>query len=100
MSSDPYPPFTRADTKWFNGLLEEIAESPSHVENVGRRRAGLDMEIVFSISPASRFRFTEAVCLELTEKVRERTGALAPVVYEIHNPHPRAQEAIDYAARG
>jgi hypothetical protein len=58
------------------------------------------MEIVFSIKPVSRSRFTEAVCLGLTEKVRRKTGALAPVVYEIHNPHPRAQEAIDYEAQG
>lgn len=97
---DPYPKFTQEDMEWFYGLLVEIAGNEDHVEELGRRRAGLDLEIVFGIAPPSRHLFTERVCLDLTEKVKERSGVLGPVVYELNQPHPRAQESIDYAARG
>lgn len=100
MSNDGYPPFTQDDLGWFRGLLVEIAEDETHVEEVGRRRAGLDLEIVFEIALKSRHLFTERVCLSLTEKVKKRTGVAGPVVYELNQPHAQAQEAIDYAARG
>lgn len=95
---DPYPKFTRDDMEWFNKMLCLVVGNPKDVLNIGRRRGGLDLEIVFDIAPASRHLFTPGVCRLLGELVKQRTGALAPVVYEVNQPHAAAQEAVDYAA--
>jgi hypothetical protein len=56
--------------------------------NVGRRRAGLDLELLIAVESRSRHVFTEAICKKLARLVAERTGALKPVVYVYGDPHP------------
>jgi hypothetical protein len=97
---DAYPQFTKADGAWLVALLESKVAYPDDISAVRRRKAGLDLELSFKVAQRSRGVFTEAVCLEITAQVAERTGAIGPVVYVEGDPHPAAKEALDYAARG
>ena len=97
---DGYPPFTPDDLAWFAAQVKAYAPGRADdIKNVGRRRAGLDLELLIVVEPRSRPVFTADVCLELARKAARRTGVLEPVVYVYGDPHPAAQEAIDYAAR-
>jgi hypothetical protein len=94
---DPYIPFSKQDLDWFDEQLRaRVPEHPDDIINVLRHRGGLDLELSFVVAPRSRHIFTEAVCLELTEAVKQRTGALAPVIYVEGDPHPAAKEALNY----
>lgn len=95
---DGYPPFSRDDLAWFYGEVQGLVQHPDDV-NVARRRAGLDLELFIEVEGRSRPVFTTDVCKELARKVAARTGVLEPVVYVYGDPHPEAQEALEYAAR-
>jgi hypothetical protein len=100
--ADGYPVFTRDDIAWFAGRVEALAGDASLVANVGRRKAGLDLELV--IQPARGradellSHLTAAVCKQLGDEAAARTTAMAAVVYVEGHPHPDAAESLDYAA--
>ena len=99
-SYDPYPPFTQDDFEWFEGVLAEIVGSRDDVLTLSRVRGGLDLQIVFTVTPSKLDLFTPEVYVRLREQLAERTDVLKPVVYEENHPHPEAKEALNYVARG
>lgn len=98
---DGYPVFDKQDFDWFGRLVSALVpKHPEDIRDFGRRRCGLDLVLVIDVAPRSRRIFTMEVCEQLAAKVAERTGVIAPLVYVHNDPHRRAKEALDYAARG
>lgn len=94
-----YPAISKDDMNWIVSLIESKVDDPDDIVAVGRQRDGLDLEICFEVAERSRHIFTPDVCLEITSEVAVRTGVLKPVIYVFDDPHPVAQESLDYAAR-
>ncbi len=96
---DGYPRFSDEELAWFLTQVQRfVPQHPEDVEVV-RRKAGLDLELVIKVVKRSRPAFTADVCKQLAHKAAKRAQVLAPVVYVHGDPHPAAQEALDYAAQ-
>lgn len=96
---DGYPIFGKQDFEWFEKLAKRLVpKHPEDIKNVGRRKCGLDLVLVIDIAPRSRPIFTMKLCERLAALAAERTGVTSPLVYVHGDPHPRAREALNYAA--
>ncbi len=81
---------------WFMKVVEGLVKHPE-AANILRVRGQLDLQIVIVADKSDRGVFTDQVCLALEELLRAKTGAF-PVVYLDGAPHPKAAEALKYAA--
>ncbi len=97
-SDDGYPIFTKDELAWFYKRVCELVRPDRHEDvNVGRRKAGLDLELVIAVAPRSRRVFTMKVCKQLAAEVARRTGVAPPLVYVYGDPHREAREALNHA---
>lgn len=93
-----YTSITDEQRKRISTMLESLASKPEAVSYT-RYFAGLDLQIEIRVAPEDCRFFTPEVCGALSTIIGAIIGVLSPVVYLEGNPHPKAAEVLQYAAR-
>lgn len=81
------PPVDREHLAWLMKKVEKRCKKPDEA-NIGRIKGQRDLELVISVADEDREEITPKFLCKMTERMKERTGISAPVIYLEGNAPP------------